>query len=78
MGLKATDSCLAKVKDDEPIFVLRAQDAYAPILVRFWANLVASQYRKEGRTMTPKVKEAEVLALQMEDWQRANAAKVPD
>lgn len=25
MGFKATDTCLAKVGDDEPIFVLRAQ-----------------------------------------------------
>lgn len=78
MGLKATDECLKKAGEDEPLFVLRAQDILAPVLVRFWATLVEAQYKKEGKTMTPKVKEAQVLALQMEDWQKAHRVKIPD
>jgi hypothetical protein len=36
MGYKNNDSCLAKVADDEPIFVLRAQDVTAPMVIEFW------------------------------------------
>ena len=78
MGFKATDECLKKIADDEPLFVLRAQDVTAPVLVRFWATIVQAQYKKEGRTIPAKVKEAEVLALQMEEWQKAHTAKIPD
>jgi hypothetical protein len=40
MATKLTDQCLAKVGDDEPIFVLRAQDRFAPTVVRVWIALV--------------------------------------
>jgi len=32
-------SCLNKAKDDEPIFVLRANDLLAPIVVSCWAAI---------------------------------------
>jgi hypothetical protein len=38
VATKNTDRCLQKVSDDEPIFVLRAQDRLAPALVRQWAR----------------------------------------
>ena len=39
MGYKNNDPCLEKVKDDEPIFVLRARDESAAVLVCLWASL---------------------------------------
>jgi hypothetical protein len=36
---KHTSTCLQKAKDDEPIFVLRAQDATAPETISRWLNL---------------------------------------
>ena len=39
MGYKNNDPCLEKVKDDEPIFVLRARDESAATLVWLWAAL---------------------------------------
>lgn len=62
----------------EPVFVLRGSDVLAPVLVRFWADLVESHYRRTGLTMTPRVGEARVLALQMEDWQKTHGATVPE
>lgn len=41
MGTKAqelVDGCFAKAADDEPLFVLRAQDTFAPALIRAWRN----------------------------------------
>lgn len=63
MGFKATDACLAKVAPNEPIFVLRAQDALAANIVRQWASLaeIAGAPRE-------KVEEARQLADKMETW----------
>ena len=63
MGYKATDTCLAKAAPDEPIFVLRAQDALAPMVVRYWATLA-----RERGVGTAKLDEAEALAQLMEQW----------
>lgn len=73
MGLKSSDACLAKAKDDEPIFVLRAQDKLAPALVRMWANL--AEVHGCG---TMKLNEAELLADRMEAWAGTNGSKWPD
>lgn len=63
MGYKATDTCLQKVGDDEPIFVLRAQDALAASLVRRWATLA-----QEHGAGPAKVAEAQALADLMDAW----------
>ena len=76
MGYRDTDSCLKKVGPDEPIFVLRAKDKFMPVVMRMWATLVEDEYKKLGKTMTPKVKEAQVFALEVEDWQKKNQDKV--
>jgi hypothetical protein len=73
MALKSNDSCLQKAAEDEPIFVLRAQDTLAPELVREWADRA-----EDAGTPSEKVEEARDLARQMEDWQAANTSKVPD
>jgi hypothetical protein len=70
MATKHTDSCLQKAADDEPIFVLRAQDMLAPGLVRQWAN----QAKFKG-CPPEKVLEAYELADRMERWP---TRKLPD
>jgi|SRR6185437_1933614 len=44
--------CLGKAADDEPIFILRAQDRFAAPLVRQWAknleSVVATEVLSEG------------------------------
>jgi hypothetical protein len=67
MATKHTDICLSKAQDEEPIFVLRAQDLFAPQLVRAWVELA----RPAG---TPKAKLDEALALAA----HMEGAKVPD
>lgn len=73
MGYKQTDECLKKVRWDEPIFVLRAQDKLAPILVEHWAEL--AQLLGAPREKTD---EAIRLVARMRDWADKNGAKVPD
>lgn len=65
--------CLGKAADDEPVFVLRAKDKFAPILVDLWAQLAESL-----GTPGPKTYEAYNLAVSMRNWQRANTVHIPD
>lgn len=39
MGTKNDDRCLSKVDDDEPIFVLRAQDQNAVNTIFYWLSI---------------------------------------
>lgn len=64
---------LGKAADDEPVFILRAQDEFAPEIVERWALRLETV---AGRT--PKVREARALAHKMRAWQEMNGAKVPD
>jgi len=72
MAFKNDDPCLAKVGDTEPIFVVRAQDRFAPSLVRLWADLVEAHYAgNRGKTpyaVHEKVASARTLAMRMERW----------
>lgn len=57
------EGCLAKAKDDEPVFILRGQDCLASELVEIWAI--------RAQTLgVPwnKVREAKELAAEMERW----------
>lgn len=62
--------CFAKLADGEPYFVLRAQDVYAPEIVRYWAQLAS-----QTGCAPAKVEEARFLADAMEAWP---VRKVPD
>lgn len=62
--------CLAKAADDEPVFILRAQDRLAPALVRAWASLA----REHGCDVV-KCQMAVEVAEDMEDW---HTRKFPD
>ena len=62
-----------KIPADEPVFLLRAQDANAPTTVYEWANLA------EQTGAAPEiVAMARTHAARMIAWQRANGYKIPD
>lgn len=75
MATKHNCKCIENAGDDEPIFVLRAQDKLAPSVVRFWADELADSDASDDRT---KIEEAYNLATEMEDWQSVNGSKLPD
>lgn len=56
-------SCYDKAGEDEPLFVLRAQDALAGAIVRLWAEMAAL-----GGTKSEIVAEAMECAEQMDSW----------
>ena len=74
--------CYDKAEADEPIFVLRAKDRYAPDIVRQWADkfeLGESIRNSDGRgpqplegTQKEKWEEAVKVANQMERWRWKN------
>jgi hypothetical protein len=70
MATKHNSLALANAQDDEPIFVLRAQDRLAPGLVRAWAD----QAERAG-CAGEKINEARALAEAMERWP---VRKLPD
>lgn len=56
-------SCYEKAAPDEPIFVLRAKDPLAPLVVRMWAEIAAQR-----RVNSEKVVEARLCAIDMEGY----------
>ena len=70
MATKHNSVSLMKAKDDEPIFVLRAQDKLAAGVVRQWAEQAA-----QAGCGNAKVREAREIADAMERWP---TRKVPD
>jgi len=73
--LESTTGCFAKAANDEPIFVLRAKDALAPLLVRMWVEL-AQFHAVDLEEMEPKLDEALDLANAMVEWQTAHAGEI--
>lgn len=86
--LSSPKSCLNRAQDDEPLFVLRANDELAPGIVHEWAEKY--RWRKshtlDGKLMTlsreqlDKYKYAHELADEMSKWkarqeQRENFAR---
>lgn len=63
------NSCLNKASDAEPLFVLRANDELAPLVVRDWAY---RYYASKGKMITnnqlKKYNEAMNCAAFMEHW----------
>lgn len=78
--------CLGKAADDEPVFILRAHDQFAPAVVKFWQTLVAAEclhrlLRGAKAEMNPtlyKIDEAGLLRVAMEAWQAEHGCKIPD
>jgi hypothetical protein len=75
---------LQGVPADEPVFVLRAKDAYAPSTVGSWAAMCLGQNSvdKNGEPEHPRTldkgRRAMTLANDMYLWQQEHGSKVPD
>jgi len=68
-------SCLNRATDDEPLFVLRANDELAPSVVRQWAQaylILKGGSGKMSREQLAKCDEAMLIANRMEKWKRDN------
>jgi hypothetical protein len=80
--LDSVNSCFNRAAEDEPLFVLRANDETAPWTIRMWAEKY-KQRKLDQDWMAPKLKgnnkhwndraqkkyaEARALADLMEDW----------
>lgn len=76
--------CLGKADDNEPVFILRAQDKFAPQVIEYWALLVRAALPMDDSRVTfasmDKVRDAEEDAALMRGWQAAHPerVKVPD
>lgn len=57
----------------EPVFELRAQDRFAPALVRTWTILA-----KAAGVSKEKIVSAEKVLVEMQRWQKENPVKTPD
>ncbi len=85
MALKSEElksGCFHNAREDEPIFVLRAKDKFAPELIEAWASKVDAAVHRiassEADKSREKAKYARALAHQMRAWQEINTSKVPD
>ena len=61
------------IPEDEPVFLLRAQDVCAPFAVKEWV-FQAERHGVDGHMVEAAKKQAEV----MQDWQRQHRMKIPD
>ena len=66
--------CYAKLKDDEPYFVLRAKDPDAPGIVEEWASRRSA---RPGNATNPKIPEALETAAAMRAWRLQNLTAQP-
>lgn len=72
------NGCLNKAADDEPIFVLRANDPTAARVVRYWASMYVAdkvEVSTDGvltNAQLAKAQEARGLANEMDAWRFAN------
>ncbi len=67
--------------EDEPIFVLRAQDKFFVPIVRLWVELVEMDAKQPiSEDVSRKILDAVEIANRALDWQAAHAdrVKVPD
>lgn len=73
-----------KIKPEEPVFLIRAQDRTAAAVVRYWVKLNKAALKEaEGLTDAQKAGRkkaltlAEAHAYRMEDWPTKKFADVP-
>ena len=62
-----------KIPEDEPVFLLRAQDIVAPQIVEMWA-LAAKKVGCEDNIYTAAMEQAG----RMKNWQLLHSSKIPD
>lgn len=66
---------LKNLPQDEPVFVLRGQDAFAPAAIQVWGTMCLSTREEATRA---KGDRASLLVTQMQKWQKERKLKVPD
>jgi hypothetical protein len=75
----AGPSCLTAAADDEPLFVLRANDELAPAILREWARRYYDSKMDAQGKLTAKQKEkkedALKIAVAMENWRDEKEVK---
>ena len=73
---------LEKIPEDEPVFVLRAQDVYAPSAIIAWSALVGAPVNGKPAADESIIKSvtARQLAEEMRQWQEKHylKTKIPD
>ncbi len=74
---------LEKVADDEPIFILRGRDRYAPSTVAAWSALISSPHKDlkdpaKRLLVLNKASGALLLAEEMRKFQKERGSKIPD
>lgn len=69
------EGCLGKAADDEPVFVLRAQDRFLPVILDLWINLAMA-----ANVNPKKIEEAQLLLDKVRRWQfdHFHNVKIPD
>ena len=65
-NLNNPNSCLSKADMKEPIFVLRAKDPIAPMVIRIWASLSNQTQPTEKRAR------AYFESVKFEEWRKEN------
>lgn len=63
------------IPEDEPVFLLRGQDVFAPATLRFWAEHVNENGSHDDQ---PLAQIAMKWASEMEKWQKVHKVKFPD
>jgi hypothetical protein len=66
--LRRGEGCLGRAAMDEPVFILRAKDSAAAVVVRIWCQIAQGQ----GLHEPDKITDAMELAAQMEAWRKAH------
>lgn len=80
---EATDY-LSTIPADEPTFIFRGRDVFAPAAVGSWAAMCLAQNAvdADGNPLHPatlaKGRRAMALAEEMREWQKKNGSKLPD
>lgn len=69
------NSCLNRAADDEPVFVLRANDPLAANLIRLWVQAyvndkAVTQEGEPTQTQIDKANDALSVAGQMDQWRQ--------
>lgn len=66
---------LRNLPEHEPVFVLRAQDKFAPATVQVWSTMCSAQ---DAAATREKGARAAKLVMLMQKWQKNRKMKVPD
>jgi len=62
-----------KIGNDEPVFLLRAKDELAPVVLQYWVDRLRL---REGNTIAAKAVQKHIDL--MKKWQKENGCKTPD